>query len=141
MKPALTAEGWTRHLNGTARIKRSGEMEIGLGVYAGISTDEDRERAANDSLSYGTVPPFLILHWHTVNDREALHDPHKLAALCLHNQPYGFTHEDVKLCRLAATGFLSHHEWGEPSASDRDAARELRSLASRIAALLPPEKP
>jgi len=52
------------------------------------------------------------------------HEPHKLAALCLHNQPFGFTREDVKLLRAFANLCTS----------------DFRNLADRIEALLPPEE-
>lgn len=123
--PALSESEWAKHLDGSAAIKRSGEMEIALGVYASISGDE-RWRE-NDSLNYGTMPPFLILYWQTVNDHMAVHDPHKLAALCLHGQPFGFTRKDVENLRLWACDF--------PYDVD-DIARD---LASRIEALLPPD--
>jgi hypothetical protein len=50
-----------------------------------------------------------------------------LAALALYGQPFGFTHEDVVLLRSSSWDV---EEGGEA----------LRMLASRIKALLPPEK-
>lgn len=47
---------------------------------------------------------------------------HALAALCLYQQPFGFTQEDVAMLRSP---------WTHPD--------ELASLAARISALLPPE--
>lgn len=57
-------------------------------------------------------------------------DRHALAALCLHEQPFGFTWEDVDL--------LSYSDLDE---FDVAATGRLNSLADRIAALLPPRKP
>jgi hypothetical protein len=48
-----------------------------------------------------------------------------LAALALHGQPFGFTHDDVRALRRLADG---------PS----EAARRLRDIAARLEALLPP---
>jgi hypothetical protein len=59
---------------------------------------------------------------------------HALAALCLHGQPFGFTREDVKLCRLVIPWI--YQRWDESVRPEMDA---LESLASRIEALLPPE--
>ena len=59
---------------------------------------------------------------------------HGLAALCLHNQPFGFTREDVRYLRACADivgevqGGHYHTEEGE-----------LHRIADRIEALLPPE--
>lgn len=52
-------------------------------------------------------------------------DRHALAALCLYEQPFGFTQEDVKGLRWAATGSLLF-------------GGALAELAERIEALLPP---
>lgn len=72
--------------------------------------------------------------------------PHKLAALCLHGQPYGFTQADVtelrglamlyaSVSRLALMG--AHPEsHGLTEVERREAWAD--SLASRLAALLPP---
>ena len=67
---------------------------------------------------------------------------HALAALCLYQQPFGFSQEDVDLL-----GRLADYDHGEaacldgydnfPEEADRREAHT-RSLAARIAALLPP---
>lgn len=57
---------------------------------------------------------------------------HEAAARALHGQPFGFTWADVRLLRslisFAPYAFSEH-------------AEQLRSIATRIAALLPPEEP
>ena len=58
-------------------------------------------------------------------------DRHSLAALALHGQPFGFTHEDVALLREEAEG-----EW---NGAHMEQGRKLLVLAARIEALLPPE--
>ena len=75
---------------------------------------------------------------------------HKLAAFTLHNQPFGFTREDVALVRDAVVE-LCTRDTGVRFADDRDyreivvdydevAAHPGTSLADRIEALLPPEE-
>ena len=53
---------------------------------------------------------------------------HGLAALCLHEQEFGFTREDVELIRTVA--------WRVPFAPWND----VLNIADRIEALLPPEE-
>ena len=60
---------------------------------------------------------------------EELQDPHGVAALCLHGQPFGFTRGDVLLCRGNLEHPDSHEIW-----------TKLADLADRIEALLPPEE-
>lgn len=57
-------------------------------------------------------------------------DSHGLAALCLYDQPYGFTREDVVGLRAMAEAIADDFSPDDPF---------LLSLANRIAALLPPE--
>lgn len=60
---------------------------------------------------------------------------HALAALALHDQPFGFTQEDVDVLAMAGDeGFAGY-------ISDGDHYAHLRSIAARIAALLPPPAP
>jgi hypothetical protein len=69
---------------------------------------------------------------------------HKVAAACLHNAPFGFTRADVQLLQktwheddCGALYALYDHECKCDSHPDRIA---LRAIASKIAALLPPEE-
>lgn len=70
--------------------------------------------------------------WEAVwQDEFGAHAPeHAMAALCLHGQPFGFTHEDVRKLRDMpdGTGYASidDPEW-------------FASLLDRVRALLPPE--
>lgn len=67
---------------------------------------------------------------------------HALAALALHGQPFGFTHEDVALLRKLdrANDYTPHDEFGIiDEQMTGDETQRLRSLAKRIAALLPPD--
>lgn len=59
---------------------------------------------------------------------------HQAAALALHDQPFGFTREDVETCRGIA-------DQADAFRLNAGAEQWLRSLADRIAALLPPEEP
>ena len=75
------------------------------------------------------------IHWlHT--DPEALQERHKLAALCLHGQTFGFSQEDVSLILKAAT----LKAWGTYPYPVPE-AEAYKALAARISALLPPEGP
>ncbi len=65
-------------------------------------------------------------------------DLHCLAALALHNQPYGFTHEDVVGLRSTVEAMESG-DWGIVEYL-RAPINTLNSLADRIAALLPPRQ-
>lgn len=72
---------------------------------------------------------------------------HAAAALCLHDQPFGFTREDVALVRGAASLLpeilkITRHLPTEAMAMLPQAVRDtdtLTSLADRIEALLSPE--
>jgi hypothetical protein len=110
--PALTAEEWAA----------SGKTGAGAdrGVWVGYWTggDDGRDRLAIED-----------------GDGAAVETPemrHALAALALHEQPFGFTREDVEHLRLVA---------GQCDALRLGAnhAYVLRNLAARLAALLPPE--
>lgn len=59
---------------------------------------------------------------------------HQVAALALYGQPFGFSFQDIVALYNAAT-FLE--SGGEPSPSLID---DLRDIAVRISALLPPEE-
>jgi len=68
-------------------------------------------------------PPEQHIHGH-LDDR-----PHRVAALCLHGQEYGFTREDVKMLRQGPVWLLTPFR----------IRPQLEALADRISALLPPE--
>jgi hypothetical protein len=61
-------------------------------------------------------------------------DTYALAAMCLYKQPFGFTRQDVEEIRDAARNL--EEEFNSPPGS----IKELRSIADRIEALLPPEE-
>ena len=79
-------------------------------------------------------------------------DPHQIAALALHDQPFGFTWEDVDALRGVGRGlaeFMRNYGTGHGiiSPAAERAMREamasalfLPDLADRIAALLPPRE-
>ena len=64
---------------------------------------------------------------------------HALAALCLYQQPFGFTAEDVEALNEAVAELLQPGNLAPPLPWQVRSAKALRSLASRIAALLPPQ--
>ena len=57
-----------------------------------------------------------------------------VAAIALHNQPFGFTHEDEALLEEQAR-FFEHRAFS----GDAETAVRLRELLNRISALLPPK--
>lgn len=59
---------------------------------------------------------------------------HAVAAIALHNQPFGFTHDDEALLEEMAR-FYEHRAF----AGDADTAAGIRRLLRRISALLPPK--
>ena len=79
--------------------------------------------------------------WVVVKDR------YVMAAICLHGQPFGFTREDVSLIRNAAQEIYSSlrlwkdgREVGNEDIWGADNMEQIKSLADRIEALLPPEE-
>lgn len=111
MKPALTAEEW-------ARLQI--ELVSGNIVQAHIPY-----------IDY--CPPEMVMQ--------------KIGAACLHGQPFGFTREDVALILAAAKEVNSSlrlwkdgREVGDQNTWGADDIEQLRSLADRIEALLPPEE-
>lgn len=98
IKTALTAEEWTELEVEDALVSIFVDHATGtLHVYPSQHTNEDCE----------------------VSNR------HALAALCLHDQPFGFTSYDVVMLRQVAC--CPHHK------------EACESIADRIEALLPPE--
>ena len=71
-------------------------------------------------------------------------NPQQIAAKCLHNQPFGFTREDVKMLDSVATGLgfqaMDLEAKGISSRLERTRQDALNSLADRIEALLPPKQ-
>ena len=100
VQPALTAKEWENKRyyaeSGT------GEMIVNMGKWNGTGF-----------MAHSSIPE---------HGRSA--DRHAAAALCLHEQPFGFTREDVDDLKdiIALLGF-----------------KDLEDLVARIEALLPPE--
>jgi hypothetical protein len=111
IRPALTAEEW-RHWQ-TERYLHVAENERDeVTAQTGIlGNDEDATFRVYSSSGVGGVAK-----------------RHALAALCLHEQLFGFGHDDVDALRHAADG-LEHHGIPWP---------QLYAIAARIEALLPP---
>lgn len=111
VRPALTSEEWER-----LACETRGE-KVALGMDASMAT-------------------MLVVTARTetgptlVGTRQL----HQAAALALHDQPFGFTREDVETCRGIA-------DQADAFRLNAGAEQWLRSLAARIAALLPPEEP
>lgn len=107
MKPALTAEEWAKRC---------------------VHDSTDKTISADT-----TETDCLWLHDEERMTGIAIDRLHALAALCLHNQPFGFTREDVEMLRKIAE-WTPGYSW-----SDVDSKYSVQSLANRIEALLPPE--
>ena len=135
IKPALTAEEWARErksfYNRTARARR-GMMEcsaIGLLEYTNENGVHNGLHIYGNGLLCNVNAPNLPA----------------LAALCLHEQPFGFTREDVKDERQAYHDavILARHYQDAGMERERLAcrARAKRHMdrADRIEALLSPE--
>lgn len=67
-------------------------------------------------------------------------NPHGLAALALHEQPFGFTWADVEALDLAISDQRDAFEHDEDNSLAHHHLRQLESLRDRIAALLPPRE-
>jgi hypothetical protein len=109
IKPALTPEEW--------HALNSGEAFVNTGQRGPnvLFVEDAAEQSNADGCYY-------------------VRKPHAMAALALHGQPFGFTHEDVAQIREAADYVRDRED------NDRDPLLgELYALADRIAALLPPE--
>lgn len=115
MQNALTREEWQRGGRDGARQGRDDER-LGVHLDRGTVVLSEPDSAHCQDLPYVAVPDRLR---------------HALAALALHDQPFGFTHEDV--ATLEATAL----EMDARFHSEHPEVVRLHSLAARIAALLP----
>lgn len=109
VKPALTAEEWAKD-----RFETAGTDSYDLSAWRESGT-------------------YHLSAAHCGCEISAEHY-HKLAALALHGQPFGFTREDVAAIYRA----LESHELFRYTMQDE--ADALESLAARIEAMLPPEE-
>ena len=122
--PALTPEQWE------ARDYRQAARE--LDTWA----KKAEQQSADDSTEYvaklGLNANGSVIVMNRAHDRVLVPPPARaaLAAFALAEQPFGFTREDVVALRAAAE-----------TAEDAGIARSLRSLATRLEALLPPTAP
>lgn len=111
IKPALTPEEWKQ-----AHETPEGLYVQAVPVYLFTPIDEDGEPIREHSERLSRIK----------HERR-----HEIAALCLLEQPFGFTWEDEQLLRVVME-HVQHEEWGESWVDD------LTDLADRIEALLPP---
>ena len=121
IQPALTSEQWEHKALAPDRIGRTTHWHL-------WGDDLEREKDCN---GYNET----VSIWSE--------ERHAIAALALHDRPYGFTHDDVALLQRAendeAQWAYSYRGAGNGIAERHDQrAAAYRSLASRIAALLPP---
>lgn len=93
-----------------------------------------------ENLELDGTPPFCIDQF---GSGVTIHNPktlHTLAALCLYGQPFGFTQEDLAYltAAIADQRVIGERSSGLHRANAPRMLAGLESLASRIAALLPP---
>lgn len=104
LKPALTPEEWVK-LEGPIGKEGFAPFDIRGGLL---------------------YLPDSYMEWAPSN-----RERHALAALCLHEQPFGFTRNDVRLLNALV---CTDRAW-------MNARKEILDLIARIEALLPPEQP
>ena len=75
-----------------------------------------------------------LASYHADRTRKLTLTPHGLSALCLHGETHGFTRQDAENHRTCARSLPN-------AAAYRTQATWHSSMADRIEALLPPEKP
>lgn len=98
---------------------------------------QDKRDGAVARLEYD---PSELYVWVESGFRVALGSHHAVAALCLHEQPFGFTWEDVEaLHELARLYHAVYGERGNGLMRRHPLGTKAESIASRIEALLPPE--
>lgn len=111
---------------------------MGEKVEAALTEEEWGDEQAGDRSESGVV---FIADWAHLSGRVcisgggtfyAVQRPHAAAALCLHEQAFGFTWDDVDALRRAAE--YEESQWGTRQFEG------LGNLADRIAALLPPRE-
>jgi hypothetical protein len=120
IQPALTPEQWQ------ARDYRQVARELDSWAKQGKPSDDDStEYVAKLGLSENGS----VIVMNRSHDRVLVPPPTRaaLAAFALAEQPFGFTHTDVAALRAAAD-----------ATQDSGIAASLRSLATRLRALLPP---
>lgn len=125
--PALTAEEWTAERVTEGYPRRE---DVAQCSAVGFWVDRDRD------LVFG-------IEYEGLDRDDVVARRHALAALCLYEQSFGFTQEDVELLRKAwhaddcgALYTLYDHDC---QCAVQPAHAQFRALADRIAALLPPK--
>ena len=108
MEPALTPDEWGNEIRA-------------------IAPDVERESLSIALRAFLYDPP-------SVDARTRTEQRHALAAIALHEQPFGFTWKDVDGLRYLAAGIDRQHPGG------MNALGIVSDLADRIAALLPPRE-
>jgi hypothetical protein len=136
IRPALTPQQWA-----------DGGWVLGCEVAAYIDGTHPFDRVKFVVLgAYADIPTAASIRSMRIN--AYFDNQHGLAALCLHQKPYGFTQEDVDWLNERWLATISTMPDDEPHPKDAIAHdaweqrqrtwRIARSLGSRIASLLPP---
>lgn len=123
--PALTAAEWAES-----------EIESHYG-HARTSLEVDH-KGRIFAYSEGPGERYSVVTLNEAVDAEKV--LHKVAALCLYGQRFGFTAEDVEFLRHMAAYWAKHGGFGASAngVCYMDADERSADLAARIAALLPP---
>lgn len=95
-----------------------------------LSADKDRQVIQSD-LNHELYAGHSCSRVALEEGEDSVPRNHAIAAIALHGQPFGFTREDVEMLRRSADAAAKdfYQTWGA----------EMYDLATRIAALLPPE--
>ena len=110
IKPAATAEDWSKYLAGENKYIQPGHGDGFISIL-------------NRASEYDHLEPWVA---------------RSVAAYCLHEQPFGFTREMLEAIRECVT--LAEHFFSVSERGEEDILVEAREVADRIEALLPPEK-
>ena len=99
-----------------------------------LTPDEWRRMASTDGFCEVSTTVERVTVRLDGDEHFTLNAPHAVAALCLHGQSFGFTAFHVALLHVVADA-------RDEIFGDDERAEELRHLADKIAALLPPDTP
>lgn len=137
-EPALTADEWR---NRDRRVPARGIDAWARAAQPALA--EGGHHSCDDATQYvaklGLTDDGCVILMSRAHDYVVVPPPERaaLAALALYDQPFGFTKSDVVALRRAAETVASADPTGDRVSAER-AAGELRRLAERFEALLPP---
>lgn len=136
--PALTADEW-RDLDRRVPAREIDEWARAARHAAERGGHHPSDDATQYVAKLGVTDDGCVIAMSRAHDYVVVPPPERLAlaALALHDQPFGFSAADVAALHRAALTVASADPTGDRVSAAR-AADELRRLARRIEALLPP---